>query len=536
MIKLIGEYSSIIKIGISNTILQILNSYESQKTKLQTYYGVICFMEFIFMAIFVKSIPNICFGNAIWALFIFFISISNYHYFLGFIRKILYFGLNGIQNNRFFLFSKKLSYLSIFSLLFSKKELKTTKNVNKVTRQKTFTYKIITISSIIYLLLFLINIAYFEKLYKRKQPLSLLTEVAKFLKNPKNIPIVPFLWLNDNEIICNVGLGCESENIDQGRSYFNVTIDISHCFFSRSLSYSGNGGVIYVNGDSYSMNINYSMFYNCVCSQYGGAIYFDSSNSSLRMICANSCSASYYHFAGLSTSQVNQVEHLSVSNCSHTTSGDYPIRSLYGDQRVDNTNSSMNKADSGSSILISSPSSFTSSHCTFSNNKVSKCICIYFYSSSGTISMSYANIIQNSSPSLGVVYVDGEGTRKMMYCIFQKNSNFLFYVNSGSLEVSHSFFNHTSSSFSSSYPVLVSLNNSYMKTQTYKIEFLGSQLCKSPSQLPENSKFPFLSWVEYSVVSLIILTLLVFLFLYRRIATNLQERNLLEGSLINDFG
>jgi len=118
------------------------------------------------------------------------------------------------------------------------------------------------------------------------------------------------LWLNDNEIICNVGLGCESESIDQGRSYVDKNINISNCFFSRSSSYSGHGGVIYVNVGSYSMNVNYSMFYNCFCSSWGGAIYFDSSNSYLRMICANSCScgASYSgHFAYLLASQVNQV-------------------------------------------------------------------------------------------------------------------------------------------------------------------------------------------------------------------------------------
>jgi len=134
------------------------------------------------------------------------------------------------------------------------------------------------------------NIDNFEKLYKRKQQLSLLKEVAKFLKNPKNYPIVPLLWLNDNEIICNVGLGCENESIDQRRSYYNKNINISNCFFSRYSSYSGNGGVIYVSASSCSMNVNYSMFYNCVCSNNGGAIYFDSSNSCLRMICANSCS------------------------------------------------------------------------------------------------------------------------------------------------------------------------------------------------------------------------------------------------------
>jgi len=119
--------------------------------------------------------------------------------------------------------------------------------------------------------------------------------------------------LNDNEIICNVGLGCESESIDQGRSYVDKNINISNCFFSRSSSYSGDGGVIYVNVGSYSININYSMFYNCVCSGEGGAIIFDSSNSSFRMICANRCSASNGHFAYLIASQVNQVEYLSVS-------------------------------------------------------------------------------------------------------------------------------------------------------------------------------------------------------------------------------
>ena len=61
-----------------------------------------------------------------------------------------------------------------------------------------------------------------------KPGLSLLKEVDKFLKNPKDYPLVPLLWLNDNEIICDSGLGCESESIDQGRSYVDKNIDISN--------------------------------------------------------------------------------------------------------------------------------------------------------------------------------------------------------------------------------------------------------------------------------------------------------------------
>jgi len=88
----------------------------------------------------------------------------------------------------------------------------------------------------------------------------------------------------------------------------------------------------------------------------------------------------------------------------------------------------MNNAEMISGIGIYSPSSFTSSHCTFSNNKVSTYICIMFYSNSGTISMSYANIVHNNSPSqYGVVFTWGAGSRKMMMnCIFKNNQNRLF--------------------------------------------------------------------------------------------------------------
>jgi len=291
--------------------------------------------------------------------------------------------------------------------------------------------------------------------------------------------------LNDNEIICNVGLGCESESIDQRRSYVNVSIDISNCFFKRSSSFSGMGGVICVSVSSCSMNVNYWMFHNCVCSSFGGAIYFSSSNSYLRMICANSCSASsWYHFAILSASQVNQVEYLSVSNCSHATSGYNSIYLSSGDQRADNTNSSMNNAIGYSGISISSPSSFTSSHFTFSNNNVSYGICIGFYFK--TVLMSYSNIVHNNSPSSGgVTYVYG-AFLMMMYCIFKNNQNTLFCVYQGSLEVSHSFIDH-SGSFSTSTAVSTSNNNSFTNTITYQLQFFNSIHCNADIPLIQRS-------------------------------------------------
>jgi len=295
--------------------------------------------------------------------------------------------------------------------------------------------------------------------------------------------------LNDNEFIFKVGLGCNNESIDQGRSYANVTIDISQCFFSRHSLYDGNGGVIYVFGSPHSMDITNIMFYNCVCSNQGGAIYFSSSNSSLRMICANSCLCGIYkvgNFAHLLASKANQVEYLSISNCSHTTSGYNPVFLNLSYQRVDNTNSSMNNAIQVSGIQINSPSSSTSSFCTFSNNKVSDGICIFFASSSGTISMSFANIVHNNSPSIGVVFISGVGSKKMMYCIFHNNQNTLFREYQGSLELSHSFIDH-SGSFSSLISESTSNNNSFTKRVTYQIQFFNSHHCYADIPLPQRT-------------------------------------------------
>ena len=185
--------------NFSNGFFRIYNSFKYQYEKLKeiSYHSKLFYMILKCITILVNSVPYISLGNAIWTLFILDITISEYQNLLGYIRKIFYFGLNGIQNTRFFKISKKLSYLSIFSLLFSKQELENNKN----TKQMIFTNTIISISSIIFVLLLFLNIDNFEKLYKRKQQLSLLKEVAKFLKNPKNYPIVPLLWLKDSYLV-----------------------------------------------------------------------------------------------------------------------------------------------------------------------------------------------------------------------------------------------------------------------------------------------------------------------------------------------
>jgi len=337
---------------------------------------------------------------------------------------------------------------SIFWEKFTKTIIKQGKKLNQVRINSKFSL----ISMIIFTLFYILTLSNSKKNDDPEQHNFVMITTAN------NHMALPLLYCNDD--IWSVGLGCESESIDQGRSYLDMNIYISNCFFSRYLTYSGNGGVIHVYGGDYSMNINYSMLYNCVSSNYGGAIYFSSSNSLVRMICANSCSASQFHFAYLWDSQVNQVDYLSVSNCTHFASGVNTICLSTGNQSVDKTNSSMNTAKQVSGIIIWSPSSFTSSFCTFSNNKASEGICLYIYSTPGTILMTYFNIVHNNSPVYGVVLVNGEGSRKMIYCIFHNNSNYLFCVYGVPLEVSHSFMDHLESSFFNNIAVSTEINNS----------------------------------------------------------------------------
>jgi len=281
-----------------------------------------------------------------------------------------------------------------------------------------------------------------------------------------------------------VNTECQSESINQGRSYFDVNIEIAHCSFNRLSQFSGNGGVICISSGSLTMCVSYSMFYSCICASHGGAIYFYSTNSSLKMICANKCScgsSSEGHFAWLTASQVNIGDYISFSLCSQITSGYYSIRFNTGDQRVDNTNSSMNCDRFVSGIGFISPSSFTSSLCTLSNNRASDGICIAFSTNSGT--MSSANIIQNNSPTIYGVVRGYEGTPKMIYCIFQDNQNTLFYVEVGSLEVYHSYIDHYELSLSKLLPVLTSINNTFAKTKTYQIRFFSSHHCNADLSL-----------------------------------------------------
>jgi len=289
------------------------------------------------------------------------------------------------------------------------------------------------------------------------------------------------------------GIGCANEDISLGRSYSNCFVDILNCFFSRTSVYNGYGGVIYINNINFTMKIQESMFFNCSCENHGGAIYYSSSNSVIKMVCAYRCeSKNTHHFALLQASNANQVEFLSVSCCSYNIMGYYSTRIDSGEQNVDSTNYSSNNAIQVSALDFRKSSSFNSSFCTFINNKVSISISLYFNTLIGTITT--AIILHNDSPSSHGICSLYDATLKMKYCIYDMNQNTLFSVWSGSLEVSHSFISH-STKFSISKAVVTSDNNSiltqtpYYLWRTYQIQYYNSYYCNADDPITPPNQY-----------------------------------------------
>ena len=291
--------------------------------------------------------------------------------------------------------------------------------------------------------------------------------------------IIPYeLSHNDQRVL--MYHECVKEVLDQGRSYIDESVEIKNCFFSRLSVYTGNGGVLYIKGTLYSMVIHSSMFYNCYCSSKGGAIWFSSKESSLKMLCAKGCSASAgCHFGDIVASQNSYLAYFSFSYCSNISIGQASLAMSSQEQTINNLNSSLNNAVSYSGISIGSSPNFSLTYCSFSNNIVTDSVSLNIYSSSGSIYNS--NIVHNYSPTHAIVFLN-LGSSQIMYSVFYSNQKVLFCVYSGSLTVYHCNF-HECGTFSKLTPVSTGNNNSFTKKQTYHIVFFYSYYCNADNPI-----------------------------------------------------
>jgi len=275
---------------------------------------------------------------------------------------------------------------------------------------------------------------------------------------------------------------CKDGSFNPGRVFVDTNINVSNCVFYRNGVFSsdnGYGGIIYVNGGSYYMKIANSVFDSCSCSYNGGAIHFKSLDSEIKMICAHRCFSQFINnFASIEATQNNSVNYLSMSSCSITTSGLMVCQIIFGNQNVDNSNCSMNKADWASSLYFNEPSQFLSNYCTFSHNEASDSICIYFHNNNGI--MRYASIVNNNSPSQGVLYV-WSGAPTIQFCVFYMNRKELYAIASGSLNISNCYIFHEG--------IYTSNGNIITIAPTYQIQFFGTHLCNADNPLPLQSPY-----------------------------------------------
>jgi len=279
------------------------------------------------------------------------------------------------------------------------------------------------------------------------------------------------------------GIGCVDENISQGRSYDGVDCNISDCVFIRMEEYLDKGGVIYAQSSSVKVFISNSMFYNCMSSRNGGAICFDTCDQfALKTTCISNCKTgdSYSgHFAYLRVYNENSLEFCSITSCSTDTLGMYPVFLYLGDQKILHLNFSLNNARMGSSFRSYNPNTFLSNYCTFSNNNASESICISFYNSYGSFLVSvpiqYSNIVNNNSPSLGLI-LSYDVSVTFKYCIFDQNHDVLFYSQIKSISLMDCYVSHLGI-LTSFEPISSSINNSFTKIQTNHIQYFQSYFC-----------------------------------------------------------
>jgi len=269
---------------------------------------------------------------------------------------------------------------------------------------------------------------------------------------------------------------CIDEEIDEGRSYFGTDIDILECFFRRTSTFTGDGGIIYINNQADYVSIVKTMFFSCSSGNQGGALYLVVyTRIYLSKICANSCYTLLYgHFGILFSHLENEIFFLSVSNCSYSKSGFFPVSFYDGFQKLFESNFSNNYAYSTSGIVIGNPQSLESGGCSFYNNSSLNDVCICFSRKSGTLSNS--NIVKNNSPNTkGVIFVEENGDYIINNCIFKANDNSLMFVEKGFLTLSNCFISHHESITGNT--AITITNCSETATSTYFQQFFQSFFC-----------------------------------------------------------
>jgi len=274
---------------------------------------------------------------------------------------------------------------------------------------------------------------------------------------------------------------CFNESIYSGRSQYsiNTITNISYCFFTRINSSTGNGGVLYFNTMVGNLYMEYTGFYNIGSSGVGGAFYLILESVRISYCCANSCYGVYFHYGYIKVSNSTGLEFQSISYCSKSITGYTSLMTAGGDIIINNLNSSMNIASRFAGMDSYQTSGFLCSFSTFAHNNVSEYSCLGFNMNMAEIKR--INIIDNTSPSRGIIYVRGDAKLTIEEAVMNQNKNILLYTLGGFITVCNSYIYHDLPYIGSG----TLINISSISIPPFQFEFFSTKYCISD---PDESK------------------------------------------------
>ena len=276
-------------------------------------------------------------------------------------------------------------------------------------------------------------------------------------------------------------------NFSTLRIFTNININIQYSFFYRINLFNGNGdgtsnlgGCIYISEVQCNLSIEDSVFYNSSSVGNGGAIYFSStySQSQLKRICGIKCLSNYYQFGFIKTNNnyINQIEFISLSQCSYEYSqGYYTFQLNYGIQIISNVNSSNHLMKGHSGLSLADSNSINALYFNYFNCTVSEGPGACLWRGSQTRNLSYGNIIKLIQYKYGVIYIVN-GVFSLNHIYFSNNNFNLISNFQSTITLSNCQINHISSSLGtfSSTSCLITTN---YDINTLKIQIYNTFVC-----------------------------------------------------------
>ena len=273
-------------------------------------------------------------------------------------------------------------------------------------------------------------------------------------------------------------------------------INLKNCYYTRFLLYSGSqsrGSILYISSNllNTSLMIEECTFFQCHASYEAGAIFFQTlGESNLKKICALECVAlQYSHFATIVTKNAisfsNNFYLSSIMKCSpYLGYGRRCMYFAYSNQTQKHLNISNNYAYDTSGIMYEVPKSLSISYINILNNDCNLHLTLRFHSINNQGTFFYSNIINNTSPSYGVLYFLSSSF-SFSSCFFSchVSTQKIFALESSTVVVTNSIIDHHASYITTSGTVLIDTSN-YKTTQfnqfSLDLNHLNDNYCKNP--------------------------------------------------------